>query len=185
MNRIPLLQKVHLVLACLAVTVCKNATAQVDFAHDVFPIFKSQCSKCHGGDEIEGGFSLNSRETLLKGAESGPAVVIGKFRTSLLYEVLTTNDPDKRMPPEGEPLTETQIKKIAKWIDEGAVWEPGLTLAKDTYEPRLLPRRPDLPRATPGFEHPIDRLLKGASKESAQKNTFPQRRSAVRTSAIT
>lgn len=163
MIRIPLLQKVHTVLAFLAVTACQNAIAQVDFAHDVFPLFKSQCSKCHGGDESEGGFSLNSRESLLKGADSGPAVVVGKSRSSLLYEVITTSDPDKRMPPEGERLTEVQIKKIANWIDEGVAWEPGLSLAKDTYEPPLLPRRPDLPKATPGFEHPIDRLLQSSS----------------------
>lgn len=172
MIRIPLLQKVQLVLACLAATLCENATAQVDFAHDIFPIFKSHCSKCHGGDEIEGGFSLNSRETLLKGADSGPVVVVGKSKTSLLYEVLTTTDPDKRMPPEGEPLTGAQIKKIASWIDEGVAWEPGLTLAKDTYEPPLLPRRPDLPKATPGFEHPIDLLLQGTSNGNSQHTPF-------------
>jgi cytochrome c553 len=172
MIRIPLLVEVQLALACLATIACQSAFAQVDFAHDVFPIFKSQCSKCHGGDEMEGGFSLNSRETLLKGADSGPAIVAGKSRTSLLYEVIATTDPDTRMPPEGEPLTEMQITKIAKWIDEGAVWEPGLTLAKDTYEPPLLPRRPDLPKATPGFEHPIDRLLQGAFKGAEQQTPF-------------
>lgn len=97
---------------------------------------------------------LSIRESLLKGADSGPAVVVGKSRSSLLYEVITTSDPDKRMPPEGERLTEVQIK-IANWIDEGVAWEPGLSLAKDAYEPPLLPRRPDLPKATPGLEHPL------------------------------
>jgi hypothetical protein len=76
------------------------------------------------------------------------------------------------MPPEGEPLTGAQIKKIASWIDEGAVWEPGLTLSKETYEPPLLPRRPDLPKATPGFEHPIDRLLQGTFNGTAQQTPF-------------
>ena len=148
-----------LLVAAITLSLCVKVVAQVDFAHEVFPILKSQCSKCHGGDEREGGFSLNSRETLLAGSDSGPAVMIGNAEVSMLYDVITTSDPSRRMPPEGEPLSETQIKKIAQWINQGAVWDDGLTLAKDTYEPPLLPRSPELPAATAGNEHPIDRLL--------------------------
>ena len=146
-------------VAAITLAQCVEVVAQVDFSHDVFPILKSQCSKCHGGDEREGGFSLNSRETLLAGSDNGPAVLVGNAEASMLYDVITTTDPSRRMPPEGEPLQETQIKKIAQWINQGTVWDDGLTLAKDTYEPPLLPRRPELPAATAGNEHPIDRLL--------------------------
>jgi len=59
------------------------------------------------------------------------------------------SDPDRRMPPEGDPLTKEQVETIRRWIDQGAVWD-----APSEYH---LPLRPvALP---PGPGNPIDRLL--------------------------
>ena len=47
---------------------------RVDFAKEIKPIFESSCIKCHGHGKSEGGFKIDSRETLLKGGDSGPAI---------------------------------------------------------------------------------------------------------------
>src|SRR5688572_18865950 len=36
-----------------------------DFAHEVLPLLKAHCIKCHTGDEPEGGFSMATREAIL------------------------------------------------------------------------------------------------------------------------
>ena len=39
---------------------------EVDVAHEVVPILQKHCVECHGGEEAEGGFSLNTRALVLE-----------------------------------------------------------------------------------------------------------------------
>src|SRR4051794_12755378 len=103
-----------LLLICLITPL--GAADDVDFAHDVAPIFKQRCAECHGGNQKKGGLSLNTRESLLAGGESGNKTIVpGKSGGELLAR-LTTADKDLRMPPEGDPLTPKQIAAIKRWI---------------------------------------------------------------------
>ena len=77
------------------------AAEPIDFAHEVVPILKQHCVKCHAGGEKKGRFSINTRASLLTGGESGAAVVPGKSDRSELIRRLTSDDKDLRMPPEG------------------------------------------------------------------------------------
>jgi len=45
----------------------------IDFAHDIVPLMKKHCGECHTGDAKQGGFSMNTREDLLAGGDSGTA----------------------------------------------------------------------------------------------------------------
>jgi Protein of unknown function (DUF1549)/Protein of unknown function (DUF1553)/Planctomycete cytochrome C len=144
-----------LLLFCCLLTYCQA----VDFPHDIVPILKQQCGKCHAGSQKKGGLSLNSRESLLAGGESGAAIVVGKADSSEIYKRIISHDESLRMPPEGEQLTAAQAKLIADWINTGATWEVGLTLGPRLYEPPLKPRMPELPAAVAGREHAIDRIL--------------------------
>src|SRR5512142_2838611 len=65
------------------------ATETVVFARDIKPIFEASCIKCHGRGRDKGGLQLDTRDTLLKGGESGPAVVVGKSDASLLIELVS------------------------------------------------------------------------------------------------
>src|SRR5262249_43962671 len=58
------------------------ATAPVDFARDIQPIFLSSCVQCHARGKSKGDFSLETREAFLKGGETGSAVVVGKSAES-------------------------------------------------------------------------------------------------------
>ena len=78
-------------------------------------VLSERCTKCHGGVKHKGGLDLRAVPNILKGGESGPAVVAGKPSESLLLEVLHP-DSDNSMPPKGERLTETEVEAISSWI---------------------------------------------------------------------
>ena len=79
---------------------------------------------CHGGVKQQGGLSLLFEEDLRKLLKSGKhAVVAGKPHKSEIYNRITESNPEKAMPPEGASLTESEIKKVYQWIDQGAEWE--------------------------------------------------------------
>jgi hypothetical protein len=147
--------------------------ATVDFAHEVVPLLKQQCGKCHAGSQKKGDFSINSRESLLAGGESGAAVIAGKSKASELYQRITSRDDSIRMPPEGEPLTGKQIALLASWIDEGAPWEAGFSFGPRIYEPPLKPRRPDLPPPMGTRTNPVDRILDAYLREQTRQSPAP------------
>lgn len=133
--------------------------AEVDFAHEIVPLLKQKCGNCHSGTQKEGAFSLNTREELIAGGESGEAIVPRKPTAGELIARITTDDEFTRMPPEGDALTAEQIGLLKRWIESGAQWEPGFTFGEPLYEPPLKPRRPELPPAVAGRTNPIDRIL--------------------------
>ncbi|NBX29524.1 hypothetical protein EBR04_03580, partial [bacterium] len=103
-----------------------GSVVAVDFAHDVVPLLRVHCGQCHTGDARQGGFSMNTREDLLAGGDSGtPGFVEGKADESEIIARITSDDPDYRMPSEGEPLPAEAIATLKRWIDEKAAWEPG------------------------------------------------------------
>lgn len=131
----------------------------IDFAHAIVPILKTHCSKCHAGQQKEGGLSINTREDLIAGGDSGSPIEIGKHLSSEFFSRISSKEDGYRMPPDGNGLSQEQIELIGKWIDQGAKWESGYTFAPRTYEPPLKPRRPELPSAQSNRDHPIDRIL--------------------------
>src|SRR4051794_16773732 len=58
------------------------------FKQHVRPVLVEKCLKCHGGKATESAFDLSDRDRLLKGGESGPAVLPGKGKDSLLYKLM-------------------------------------------------------------------------------------------------
>ncbi|PAW70094.1 MAG: hypothetical protein B9S38_08490 [Verrucomicrobiia bacterium Tous-C4TDCM] len=135
------------------------AHAEVDFAHQVVPVLKEHCAKCHMDTAKKGGFSMNTRESLVAGSENGAVVELGKSHESLLIESILSDDKTERMPPKGPRVPAEQVEVLKKWIDEGMTWEPGFSFGKLSYEPPLKPRRPELPPVVDGREHPVDRIL--------------------------
>lgn len=135
------------------------SAAEVDFAHDVVPVLRKYCAECHAGAKQQGRFSFNTREQLLAGGESGPAIAPGKGGASALIARITSADPDVQMPPKGPRVPAEQVAVLQRWIDAGAPWEAGFTFQPAAYEPPLKPRRPDLPPPRDGRSHPVDRLI--------------------------
>jgi len=126
-----------------------------DFAHDVVPILKAKCAKCHTNGTYKNGLSLDTRADLLK----AKAAVPGKSAASEIIKRITSKDDDVRMPPKGPSLTAKEIAILTKWVDDGLPWEAGFGFKPSTYLAPLKPRKVALPTAQPGRDHPIDRIL--------------------------
>ena len=134
--------------------------AAIDFAHDVVPLLTKHCGECHVGDAKQGGFSMNTREDLLAGGDSGvPGFVTGKAAESEIIRRITSTDPDERMPSDGDPLPPEAIAVFREWIDEHAPWEPGFAFTRTTWEPPLRLREVALPPAQEGRTNPVDRIV--------------------------
>ena len=91
----------------------KMAQGMQLFRRDIRPILTGRCLKCHGGDKTEGEFSLQTRETLLKGGSQGPAVVVGKPLESLMYRLAAHLD-EPNMPQDGAKLSDIALQQLAK-----------------------------------------------------------------------
>jgi Protein of unknown function (DUF1553)/Protein of unknown function (DUF1549)/Planctomycete cytochrome C len=91
------------------------------FRDTIAPVLKAECFGCHsaGAKKVRGGLRLDSRETILDGGDSGPAVVPGKASESLLIHAIRHQD-DLAMPPQKPRLPESTIAAFEKWIDAGA-----------------------------------------------------------------
>src|SRR5947209_13790957 len=58
------------------------------FRDRVRPVLLERCFKCHGGESVESGFDMTDRDKLLKGGDSGAAVVVNKSSDSLLCKLI-------------------------------------------------------------------------------------------------
>jgi len=133
--------------------------AEIDFNHQIVPLLRKHCSECHTGDSLKGGFSMNDRASLLKGSESGLVIDVESPEKSLILKVITSDDEEIRMPPEGQGFTADEAALMRQWITEKLPWEAGFAFKAPAYEPALRPREVTLPPAIEGRENPVDRLM--------------------------
>ncbi|MCG8327610.1 MAG: hypothetical protein MI974_07990 [Chitinophagales bacterium] len=99
------------------ITPCDSNT--VYFNQQVLPILKSNCafSACHDAASAQGEVILDNYNQVVATAGVEPFDLQG----SDLYEAITEDDEDKRMPPiPRSPLTPEQIQIISAWILQGA-----------------------------------------------------------------
>src|SRR5436309_144749 len=68
-----------------------------------------------------GSLQLDSRAGLLRGGDSGPAIVAGQPEQSLLIKAIRYQDDNLRMPPRSK-LADQHIADFAAWIKMGAPW---------------------------------------------------------------
>jgi hypothetical protein len=136
------------------------ANAPFDFVHEIVPLLEKRCGECHIGEASQGGFSMNTRDAVLAGGDSGiPGFVSADATASELIRRIRSSDPDERMPADGEPLPDDEAALLVRWIDAGAPWEPGFAFDSNLWEPPLALRTVVLPEAVDGRNHPIDRLV--------------------------
>ena len=118
---LPLLAFLQTPLAVLAADP-HGASADVDFfERKVRPVLVERCSSCHNASKRRGGLSLASRDAMLKGGDSGLAVVPGQPEKSLLVKAIRHASEELKMPPKGK-LPDNTIADLVTWIQRGAVW---------------------------------------------------------------
>lgn len=94
--------------------------AAPDFHNDVAPILREYCAGCHNDADLDGELSVETFRSIMKGGESGKAIIAGKASDSLFVKVLTGKSKPK-MPPKREPQPGGEaIATLQAWIDAGA-----------------------------------------------------------------
>ena len=95
----------------------------VSFARELAPVIIENCSGCHlNAQQVRGGLNLGTFRGLLRGGDSGNALIPGQADTSLLIQKLTGTGGGNSMPP-GQPLDGAVIEKFKTWINEGAPFD--------------------------------------------------------------
>jgi len=86
------------------------------FEENIKPVLTTQCYSCHSSNskDVKGGLSVDTRQGILNGGDSGPSVVPGKIDESLLLDYIESGD----MPPDN-PLSEEVVDNFRKWIKMG------------------------------------------------------------------
>jgi hypothetical protein len=140
------------------------------FEKKIRPLLVEHCYACHSKDakKQRGGLLLDTRAGLRKGGETGPAIVPGKPKESLLIKAVRHLDPELKMPRDGK-LSEAAIADLEQWIAMGAP-DPrdddkgakaiDWTSARRHWSFQPI-REPDLPavKNTPWASSPIDRFI--------------------------
>jgi len=114
--------RTNLVLCCTLVgSAAFAADADVEFFEKkIRPVLVEHCYSCHsqGAKRIRAELLVDTREALLKGGESGPALVPGNPEKSLLIRAMRHQD-DLFMPP-SRKLPDEVIADFVRWVQTGA-----------------------------------------------------------------
>lgn len=173
----------------LAGLLAETPVDKVNFEKEVYPVFENHCLVCHGPKEQKARLRLDARSFVFNPhRQSGPIIVKGDSKGSLLVKRLLGEKSIKKMPLAGDersrPLTNDQISLIQKWIDQGAEWPDGIGADVSTSEHWAYKRssKPDVPAIQDPVwgKNPIDRFVFAQLREYDLK---PQAR-ADRTALI-
>ena len=102
------------------------ADVKVDFAKDIGPLLENRCLGCHSAQLQSNGLRLDSREALLTGGYTGPAIRPGDSAGSKLIHLVAGLEKGIVMPLDGDRLTAHQVGLLRAWIDQGAEWPAAL-----------------------------------------------------------
>ena len=132
---------------------------KVDFSRDIQPMLKVHCFQCHSGAQKQGGLLLDSRAVMLKGGDSGAAVLPGQSAKSPLLERVLGHGGLPRMPLGFAPLSAEKVSLLRAWIDQGANWSEAKAPATHwAYVKPVLPRVPKVKNAA-WVRNPIDAFI--------------------------
>lgn len=108
------------ILVCLLLAASLKAEDFAFFETKIRPVLIDKCYSCHSAEakKIKGGLLLDTREGIRRGGDTGPAVVPGDLKKSLLIAAIHYED-DLEMPPK-EKLSPQVIKAFEQWITSGA-----------------------------------------------------------------
>jgi hypothetical protein len=148
------------------------------FQKQVRPVLETTCFKCHShqANKSKGNLVVDSLASLLKGGESGPAVVPGQPDKSLLVKAIRHEADDLQMPP-GAKLAPEKIAVLVEWVKMGVPWPgaskqiaghiPGKITEEDrkwwSFQPLKAITPPTVADAVWG-KNPIDRFIRARLK---------------------
>lgn len=149
-----------------------RAAPPVDFNREVLPILSDACLQCHGPDEQKREADLRlDEESSAKRTHDGVTIIRpGQSSASELIRRISSNDPDRQMPPpqSARKLTTAEIETLKRWIDAGANWS-----VHWAFQPLVKPALPVLKDSASTVSNPIDLLVR-AKLEREQLTPSPR-----------
>src|SRR5213082_1273216 len=87
------------------------------FEKSIRPVLVKECYTCHAAtaEKIRGGLTLDTRDGMRKGGDSGPAVAPGDTKGSLMLQAIRYANDDLKMPPK-KKLDDAVIADFEKWV---------------------------------------------------------------------
>jgi hypothetical protein len=176
-----------------------SAKAAEFFEKKIRPVLVAECVDCHNAEKQKGGLRLDHREAWKKGGDSGPAIVPGDVKESLLLRTIRHEEEDLKMPSKAPKLDAAVIADFEEWVRMGAP-DPrdapsGLVKGGSKWPELLEMRRtwwslqPVRPTEVPGGEnaggkaveagHPVDLFLRAKQRENGLEPAGPAPASAV------
>lgn len=169
---------------CLAWSAAADGSASSSrYLSEIKPLLRDRCYACHGALKQKSGLRLDTATRLRAGADGGEKAIIepGDGGTGELFRRLTSDDPDERMPPDAEPLTNGEVAAIRAWVDAGAPIPENEAEEEDprdhwSFQPITRPAVPN------GDGNPIDAFLgaKRAAQGLPAQPTEPERSLLIR-----
>ncbi|MFN7992496.1 MAG: PSD1 and planctomycete cytochrome C domain-containing protein [Bryobacteraceae bacterium] len=159
------------------------------FELNVRPVLARSCYGCHT-EARSGGLRLDSRGEILKGGNSGAAIMPGDAEHSLLIQAVSQTHERLKMPPGGK-LKESEIANLKAWVNGGAVW-PDTTPASSqpkyqitaeqraywAFQPVREPTPPSV-RNSVWAKTPIDRFILAALEQHGLEPAQPAGKRAL------
>lgn len=142
------------------------------FESKIRPVLFEHCYSCHSSNakSVKGGLKLDSRASILKGGDSGVAIVPKKPGESLLLKAMRHDDSVEAMPPKGK-LPASVIADFEKWIADGAaIPETATTNAIDQSGKTHWAFQP-IPKRSPSAT--IDSLIDSKLKAAGLSRSAP------------
>jgi mono/diheme cytochrome c family protein len=189
-------------LLLLAAQITLLADTQTDAAGPEFfetrirPVLVEQCYRCHSekAEKLKGGLYLDSRDGVLKGGDTGPALVPGDPEKSLLIKAIRYTDENLQMPPKGKKLSAEQIADFEAWVKMGAPDPRTKTAAQIASDEKRKKhwafqpvRKPELPAVTQKewVKSPVDPFVLAKLQANGMTPSKPaDRRTLIRRAAF-
>ncbi len=109
---------------------------------DIRPVLRKNCAYCHAArhlkkQDVSGGLALDTYENIFTSSKK-KVIEKGKSKKSLLVKLIVTENKNLRMPLDGDPLPQSSIELLRRWIDTGA--KEGKK--PDSTEPKTIVTKP-------------------------------------------
>jgi hypothetical protein len=173
----------HAILV-LSLVLCANGIAaraaeRLEFNRDVRPILFDACISCHGPDSAsrQADLRLDRREAAI---DAGAIVSDEPDESELIRRIMSTDEAEIMPPPETKKKLTTEQKEIlARWIKEGAEYQPHWSL--------IPPERLEMPtvKDSAWARNPIDQFIKARLEaEGLEPSPHADRRTLARRASL-
>jgi len=107
------------------------AGTSIVFKRDIQPILALHCYRCHGRHKQAAGLRLDNRAHAERGGDSQQSILGSGLESNLLYQRVTSNDVELRMPRDADPLKAAQVELLAEWVRQETPWPASADTATD------------------------------------------------------